>query len=379
MSKFLLLFSKEVWLYGKAHTVLIHLHTREAGESMNAIKLQQGFHITAVEIPCLFIDNYIADCPPVYPLIYIFSLRHLLDGGEVSVQEIASYFRLTESDVLNAWKHWENVGLVKIDNKKEMQITFLPIQPAKKVDNPTLQLVDATAEVVRPVARPQYSVQELSLYRDQSRDIEKLFACAEDALGKLLSYNDMDLVFGFHDWLRLPLDVIAFLLNYCKENDHRSLRYIEKCAIDWADQGIDNVEKAADYVQAFDKDYRAILSYMGQPGYPSQSHKKYMDRWLNHWAMPMEIIFAACDRSVAQIDKAKFNYIDKILQEWHKSGINTLEAIQAADDAFSKTKEVKKTAKAPKTNRFINFTQRDTDYSKYEKLEKAYLAQKLKN
>jgi len=353
---------------------------------MSAIKLQQGFNITAVEIPCLFIDNYITDCLPVYPLIYIFSLRHLLDGGEVSVQDIAKNFRLTEADVLNAWKHWENVGLVKIDNKKEMQITFLPIKPLEKVENPTIQLVEApVTEVVRPAARPQYSVQELSHYRDHSKDIEKLFACAEATLGKLLSYNDMNLVFGFHDWLRLPLDVIEYLLTYCKENDHRSLRYIEKCAIDWADQGIDSVAKAEDYVQAFDKDYRAILSYMGQPGYPSQSHKKYMDRWMYDWAMPIEIIFAACDRSVAQIDKAKFNYIDKILQEWHKSGVNSLADIQQADDDYAQQKEKRETkpqstAKPtkPKNNRFINFEQRENDYSQIEKLERQYLLQRLK-
>ena len=349
------------------------------------IKMQLGYENSALELPCLFVDHYMTDCLPVYPLIYIFSLRKLLSGEGISLQEIGEVFRITESDVINAWRHWENVGLIQIDtNKKsgEMSITFLPVcapeRSAQKEQDTVLASSEATAKPQASV-RPQYTVQELTVYRNQSKEIEHLFNCAEESLGKLLSYNDMNVIFSFHDWLRLPLDVIEFLLSYCKDHDHRNLRYIEKCAIDWADHDINDIEKALEYVQTFDKDYRTILRHMGQTtGYPTPAQRKYMDKWIG-WNMPLELIIEACDRSVAQIDKPKFSYVDKILAEWHKKNITTMDGVNAADEEFSKSKENPATRQAKaKPNRFINFSQRENDYAHYEQLERAYRTQKLK-
>ena len=345
---------------------------------MGNMKMKLGYERQSIEIPCTFIDYYMTSCPPVYSLIYIFSMKKLLHGETISTVEIAKQFNITESDVLNAWKHWESAGLVKLENPgNDMSVMFLHVGiPAKTVD---------PVPEVRVAARPQYTIEELTCYRQQSRDIARVFKVAEQTLGKLLSSNDLNIIFSFHDWLGLPLDVIEYLLTYCEENGHRSLRYIEKCAMDWADNGIDDLEKALNYVQAFDKNYRAILHYMGQTsGYPTPSHRKYMDKWLDQWQMPLDLIMEACDRCVAQIDKPKFNYVDKILSEWHKKDIRDIAGVKAADAEFAKNKEVsgvvpidKNTAK-PKPNRFVNFAQRDTDYSRYEQLERAYLEQKLK-
>jgi len=339
---------------------------------MNAIKMNLGYERSAMDLPILFVDHYMTDCIPVYPLIYIWSLRRLLDGETTSFQEIGDRFHLTEGDVIKAWKHWEKAGLVKIDGAS---ITFLPV----KSPEAAAPAVTHQAEIIRIPARPQYSAQELAVYRTQSRDIERLFARAEKTLGKLLSYNDMNVIFGFHDWLRLPVDVIEYLLTYCADNDHRNLRYIEKCALDWADNDIDDLEKALTYVQNFDRDYRTILHLMGQvSGYPTPSHRKYMDKWLNQWHMPMELIQEACERSTAQINKPKFAYVDKILSEWHKKGITTLEDVNESDKDFHGTRPAATAAPKPRTNRFINFNQRNNDYALYEKLERAHRARKYK-
>jgi DnaD/phage-associated family protein len=306
-------------------------------------------------------------------------MKKLLLGESISTIDIAQKFNITESDVLNAWKHWESVGIIKFDNTS-MSVTFLPVNVPENTD------ISLPAPVISKsiASRPQYTIDELTGYRNQNRDVSRLFERAEHTLGKLLTYNDMNIIFSFHDWLRLPIDVIEYLFIYCEENDHRNLRYIEKCALDWADNEINNLDGALDYVKNFDKNYRTILHYMGQTsGYPTPSHRKYMDKWLDQWKMPLDLVMEACDRCVSQIDKPKFNYIDRILSEWHKKDITDITGVIAADAEFAKSKESsiisidKKTVKQ-KPNRFVNFTQRDNDYSRYEQLERAYLEQKLK-
>ena len=375
---------------------------------MGAIKMQLGYEISALELPYLFIDHYMTGCAPVYPLIYIFSLRRLLGGDAVSVQDISRHFQLLDTDVMNAWYHWERVGLVKIEGSGlDIAITFLPVrEPGPVLVEPQkLELVvkdtpvaekppeakppeEKPSQLTPPEGRPQYSVQELTLYRSQSKDIERLFSKTEQALGKLLTYNDMNVVFGFYDWLRLPLDVIEYLLSYCAEHGQRSLRYIEKCALDWAERDIDDLEKALTYVHLFDKNYRSILQRMGKlSGFPTPAQRKQMDKWLHEMQMPLDIVLEACDRTSLSAEKPSLSYVDKILTKWHKSGITTLADVQQADDDFAKQKEKTtksdSTAKAPKTNnsrnnKFINFEQRDNDYTQIEKLERQYLLQRLK-
>jgi len=379
---------------------------------MGAIKMQLGYKISVLELPYLFIDHYMTGCAPVYPLIYIFSLRRLLGGDTVSVQDISEHFQLLDTDVMNAWRHWERVGLVQIEGSGiDISITFLPVREPRPVlvdkkpvpenkeitpendscahkisaDKPSevKECVDKVPSLTPPEGRPQYSVQELTLYRNQSKDIERLFSKAEQTLGKLLTYHDMNVVFGFYDWLRLPSDVIEYLLSYCAEHGHRNLRYIEKCALDWAERDIDDLEKALTYVHLFDKNYRNVLQRMGKlSGFPTLAQRKLIDKWLHEMQLPLDVVLEACDRTSLTAEKPSLAYVDKILTKWHKSGVTTMADIQQADDNHAKQSEAKsqnpaKAAKA-KNNRFVNFEQREIDYTQIEKLERQYLLQRLK-
>ena len=69
-------------------------------------------------------------------------------------------------------------------------------------------------------------------------------------MGKLLSRPEISTLYSLHDWLRLPLEVIEILLAYCCENGHRSMRYIEKVAITWADDGVKDAASALEPIKA---------------------------------------------------------------------------------------------------------------------------------
>ena len=54
----------------------------------------------------------------------------------------------------------------------------------------------------------------------------------------------MNTIIGFHEWLKLPLEVIELLFTYCTESNHYDLRYIEKVAIGWSNEGITTLDKS---------------------------------------------------------------------------------------------------------------------------------------
>ena len=360
--------------------------------SSRAMQMRLGFQQSSLEIPYAFIDHYLTGCAPVYPLVYIYSLRRLLGGEPVTTQEIAAHFGLLVSDVENAWRHFEKVGLVQLEGEApDFSITFLPVgEPEERAEKPALAIVKKQSTVEQTIekpARPTYCKEELMAYRTQSNDIARLFDKAQQALGaRLLPWTDLSIIFSFHDELRLPIDVIECLLNYCEENGHRNIKYMEKCAVDWSEKGIDDVEKALIYVQTFDKRYRSILKHMGKLStHPTPAQRKMMDKWFDEFNLPLDVVLAACDQTTVSAEKPSLSYVNKILIKWHKNGIVTMEAVNQANAEFETQKEAApavkpaKSAPKPKPNRFINFQQRENDYSQIEKMEREYQLQRLKN
>ena len=346
---------------------------------MSEVRVMFDYNHTILSVPSRFIDQYMLGCPPIYVLIYLHSLRRAAVGEALSHSEIAAHFNILESDVHNAWRHWAATGIVSLENDAAaLKVVFLPQEKWGSTEEKPTPVVKKAVAIAE---RPHYTVDELTLFRHNSGEVEQLFSCAERALGKMLTYHDMNVLFGLYDWLRLPMDVLAFLLEYCAAEDKRDLRYIEKCALNWSDKGIDTVAKAQEQVQAFDTDYRAVLQAMGaNAGFPTPTQKKYIDKWRKDWGMTTEIILEACDRAAVQIGKPKFTYVDKIIAAWHKAGAVTLAAIEAADKDFVKTREVATTPTRGKAkpSRFANFTQRNNDYSKLEKLEREYMLREMK-
>lgn len=176
-----------------------------------------------------------------------------------------------------------------------------------------------------------------------------------------------------YDGLGLSADLIEYLLEYCVSHNHKSIRYIEKVAIAWAEEGITTVEQAKRSNSRYNKEYFTILKALGITNRnPVETEITLMDTWLKTYCFSMEIIQEACNRTVLQTGQASFQYTDKILEGWKKKEVKTLDDIRSLDDEHQKRRQSKKAASrkpaAPASNnRFNNFEQREYDFSEYEK------------
>jgi len=347
-------------------------------------------------IPNVFIDSHMCEANPAYVLVYLYFFRHACAGGETDTKGAAESLKMLESDVVGALRYWDKQGLVRfIEDEAENILDFLPIEPKKpepaapEVKAAMPEPAEAVARRARPETRPAYSVQELEIYRTQNRLVANLFAAAEQKLGKLLNFNDLSVIFGMYDWLELPPDVIEYLLGYCADNGHRNTRYIERVALDWADNGVSTLAAAKQYVAMFNKDFREIMAALGQTRRaPTAKEIAMMKTWLSEYKTPLALVLEACDRAVMQSGRPGLKYVEAVLAGWREKGIGTPEAAAADDAQFEaaaaaeakprKSKNSKAETKSqPKPNRFINFAQRDWDFDKIAKMEREYIAQSL--
>ena len=68
----------------------------------------------------------------------------------------------------------------------------------------------------------------------------------------------------FYDGLGMSADLIEYLIEYCVGHNHKSIRYIEKVALAWAEEGITSVEEAKQSGSRYNKRLFFLFSRLSE-------------------------------------------------------------------------------------------------------------------
>ena len=173
--------------------------------------------------------------------------------------------------------------------------------------------------------------------------------------------------------LNLSAELLEYLVEYCVQNGHTSIRYMETVAINWHQKGMVTLEEAKAYSAGFQKDAFSVMKAFGlNDRRPAASEKQFIDTWFGAYGFTRDVVVEACNRTIAATHSPSFPYADKILKEWKKAGVKNLSDVEDLDMIHQKRekeraakKNGQKQAEAPKkqsVNRFHNFEQSHTDY-----------------
>lgn len=362
---------------------------------MNTIHLRALSSSQVTILSNIFIDQYMPGAGGEFVKVYIYLLRLLADpSASVCLPLLADRLNCTEGDISRALKYWSNEGLLILetdpsgeltgitltepspDTQMELTATVSVPQSALAATAPISQTVSAaTVSTPQPDTAPSRSASALTPARikelKENEDVAQLIYICEQYLGKTLTPTDTRKILFFYDELKMSVDLIDFLIQYCVGRGHKSMRYIETVAMAWSKEGITTVEMAKDSTSRYGRDYFTILKAMGIANRnPVDSEIVMMDTWLKDYGFSMDMIQEACSRTIMQTGQPSFQYAHKILTGWFKKGALTPEAVHALDVQHQKRSQDNsrgrsQTPKSP--NRFNNFQQRNYDFKELEK------------
>lgn len=362
---------------------------------MNTIHLRALSSSQVTILSNIFIDQYMPGAGGEFVKVYIYLLRLLADpSASVCLPLLADRLNCTEGDISRALKYWSNEGLLILetdpsgeltgitltepspDTQMELTATVSVPQSALAATAPISQTVSAaTISTPQPDTAPSRSASALTPARikelKENEDVAQLIYICEQYLGKTLTPTDTRKILFFYDELKMSVDLIDFLIQYCVGRGHKSMRYIETVAMAWSKEGITTVEMAKDSTSRYGRDYFTILKAMGITNRnPVDSEIVMMDTWLKDYGFSMDMIQEACSRTIMQTGQPSFQYAHKILTGWFKKGALTPEAVHALDVQHQKrsqdnSRSRSQTPKSP--NRFNNFQQRNYDFKELEK------------
>ena len=394
---------------------------------MTAINISSDIATSFTTVSDIFIDQYMPKANGEFVKVYLYLLRATGSGaGIATISEIADHFSNTEADIVRALNYWASEGILQVQTGADGQIAGINLcslavcgmQAAQNdiqsavadnaaqnilqsnvVNNAVQNISGADSQVQDSVVKKlksqaadkaapsqkEYTLDEIKEFR-KNPDISELFFIIETYLKHTLSSSDTNMVLYWLDELHFSTDLVEYLVEYCITKGHSSLRYMNKVALGWADAGIKTVDQAKDDAAAHSQIYYSVMKALGITGRNLvDSEVSLINKWVGEYGFDIELVKAACSKTISAIQKPSFEYTDSILANWRKKDVRTLKDVEVLDANFAKANKASATGSSqgtnaangsskPKSNnsssknKFNNFNQRNNDYDKLEKL-----------
>ena len=212
------------------------------------INLKINLQLLSTAIPNFFIDNFMPKAKPIFSLVYIYIYKQCASGNKkINIIDVAEELNISETDVTDSLNYWHAKKLILYNRiGADIFIEFLLPeinQTNSDESNDDSCYTQCNLEETGEETSKKTSLEEINLYENDP-NISELFDFAQEILGRYLSYSELSTLFMFYDFLKMPMDLIKFLLSYCVDNGHKSLVYIKKVAFSWSEQKINSLEEA---------------------------------------------------------------------------------------------------------------------------------------
>lgn len=407
---------------------------------MTAINISSDIATSFTTVSDIFIDQYMPKANGEFVKVYLYLLRATGSGaGIATISEIADHFSNTEADIIRALNYWASEGILQVQTGADGQIIGINLcslsvsgmqaaqsniqsavadnaaqnnlqngvvnnatqnnlqnsvvnNAAQNISTANIRMQDSVVEKLKrqttykpASSQKEYTLDEIKEFR-KNPDISELFFIIETYLKHTLSSTDTNMVLYWLDVLHFSTDLVEYLVEYCITKGHSSLRYMNKVALGWADAGIKTVDQAKDDAAAHSQIYYSVMKALGITGRNLvDSEVSLINKWVGEYGFDIELVKAACSKTISAIQKPSFEYTDSILANWKKKDVHTLKDVEVLDANFAKANKASATGSSqgtnaangsskPKSNnsssknKFNNFNQRNNDYDKLEKL-----------
>lgn len=282
-----------------------------------------GCYKGIIAVPSQVCDEYINEASKDDFKVLLYVFRHT--GDRIESQKACAELKLSEEQLFASLRFWQSRGVFSFTCEKAETPQPGAVSASPKPEQEAHVL--AAAHKVLDVPE-QYSQQDIARKSQSNPEIKFLLESVPNQLGRLISPAECSTLIYLYEGAGLPADVIMMLVGYCVSCGKGNMRYIEKMAISWAEEGIDTYEKAESKIReleerrSFEGKVRSMMGITGRALTPTE--RKYIAKWCL-WKMPIELVKLAYDIGVSRTGKLSFPYINTILNSWHEKGYTTVE------------------------------------------------------
>ena len=227
-------------------------------------------------------------------------------------EKIAEALSMQPADVTEALDFWADVKLI-----------------GRTAAAPASAPVPVKAIAGAPIKPSRAEVAQRGL---ESPEIVFLLNEAQQKFGRALRQSEASTLVWLYDDNGMALSLLLMLLEYAASIDCLNISFIEKTALRWINGGIASVADAEREIVQMNLQrsaYGVVAAAMNlHLPRPSEELLRWSNVWVNEWGFGKEMLQKAYDACIDNTAGFHLKYIKKVLEDWHKSGIKTVEDLQ---------------------------------------------------
>ncbi len=296
------------------------------------------------ELPDVFFTEYISQTPGDYIKVYLYMIFLSKYGKDIKINDLSKKLELPLKTIQDAIKFLEDESLITkkntgfiINNLQELEL--------HKLYNPK---ITSSPEQLQKTAENQY----------RAKAIENINNEFFQGIMSPSWYSDIDLWFSKYNF---DEEVMIALFRYCFNRSALHRNYIQAVADAWSKNNIKTFNDLDIYYEKQEKLKKlskTISKKLGITRQLSQYEEAYIEKWTIEFNYSMDIIEIALKRTTSKSNPS-FDYLDKLLTDWHERNFTTPDDIQKfLNDMKQKNKNVKE---LEKKSGYKNYEQRNYD------------------
>ena len=296
------------------------------------------------ELPDIFFTEYISQTPGDFIKVYLYLLFLSKYGKDIKVNDLSKKLELPLKVIQDAIKFLEEENLL---TKKNTGFIINNIQEIElhKLYNPK---VTSSPEQLQKTAENQY----------RAKAIENINNEFFQGIMSPSWYSDIDLWFRKYNF---DEEVMIALFRYCFNRSALHRNYIQAVAEAWAKNNIRTFNDLDIYYEKQEKlkkISKTISKKLGITRQLSQYEEAYIEKWTIEYNYSMDIMEIALKKTTSKANP-NFDYLDKLLTDWHDRKFSTIDQIQKfLNDIKEKNKNIKN---LEKKSGYQNYDQRNYD------------------
>lgn len=267
--------------------------------------LNTGYH--SIVLSDYLIIDYLMKMPAEQVKAFLYLKTLAEQGTEREIEDIAKDLGLELPQL---------VGMLDDLIQKKLLV--------RKKDG-SYQLCDPAPKV--PPAHLPYENSTVYADREFNKILQVLFG------GRTLTLEEYQTIYDLIDVFHLPKEVVIVLIEHCIKVNSKgtrvSMQYIKKAAVDWAEKGIDTIDKAEMEMarhEMLTSNVMKVLKALSIYRLPTKAEFELYKKWTKTWGFTLDGIMMAM-KQTSKAREPSMKYLDSILKNLYEQNKITAGAI----------------------------------------------------
>ena len=252
---------------------------------------------------------------------------------------------------INFWRGAGVVGITKATKTGESKTMTVNVHT--KIEH-----AHKNGAIEKTVGVVEYRTGELADILENRSEIAVFVDEAQRVVGKTLNMNEIGILVGLIEQYGFETDAILAILAHTTRLGKKGMRYPEKVAISFYDEGLTGGAEVFEKIQRIEASSQTIAKIKELFGIGSRelstTEKNLFKKWTEGFGYDIEVIRKAYDITIDAIHEPKPKYTNGVLEKWYTERLHTIEDIEKYEETIKGKKELSVSNKSYNINEFFD-------------------------